>query len=801
VNARLLPHHLTQLVEGSGIDEEVVAERGYFSMHRGSDTTDVPENLARLKALGVPKAGRDAPSRLPGLVIPQYRPTGERVAVIYRPDNPPRDPVTGKARKYLMPSGRPAVLDVHPRNVQHMPDPTVPLWVTEGTKKADALTSRGACVVALAGVFNWRSRHGTLGDWEDVQLKGRQVLVCFDSDARTNPNVLRAMVRLGRWLKSKGARPVFVITPSEVAGVPTKGADDFLVAGGTLDQLKAAGTTTEPQVFTADGTYSDAQLADTIADDVLTGAFVWSKGLGWMSWDGTRWRDCTEETATEAVRLYCLDRFAQLAEEARTGNPNTAALDGWRSMLNAGRMRAVLGLARGIVEKRAEEFDAHPDLLNTPAGVVDMRSAELLAHDPDLMLTKITAGSYRPGYTHPDWQAALTALPGDVGEWMQVRLGQGATGHPTPDGRLLVLQGGGSNGKSVMTTDGVLPALGDYGAPASAKLFMSTKGSEHSTEMADLRGQRLLVAEELTEGRSIDITALKRIQDVGAIKARFVHKDNFTFKATHSLICTTNYVPVISETDHGTWRRLALVRFRYTFRKPGEAIETEDDRPGDPTLKPRIRDGRTGQHDAIVTWLVEGARRWYEDEDGMAGVLEPPETVAADTRAWRSEADRILGFWEERLYAERSAAIWAVDLLTEFNAWITDNGHSAWAKETFHPRFKSHEETGRAGVAERRTRNTADLSRPDGRAFGGLPVVPRQAVVYEGVRFRTDDDLQECPGVQTVQTSWEKPSSTRDKGNFPEGLHSLHTPLDCRCINRLHGIHHPGCAASLSVTA
>jgi putative DNA primase/helicase len=114
----------------------------------------------------------------------------------------------------------------------------------------------------------------------------------------------------------------------------------------------------------------------------------------------------------------------------------------------------------------------------------------------------------------------------------------------------LILQGAGENGKSALTTDGLVPALGSYASMARSKLFQSTKGSEHSTEMAD-RGRRLLIAEELTEGRSIDVAALKRITDVGTIKARYIRQDNMEFKSTHSLMVTTNYIPVINETDRG----------------------------------------------------------------------------------------------------------------------------------------------------------------------------------------------------------------------------------------------------------
>src|SRR5215212_4031843 len=121
------------------------------------------------------------------------------------------------------------------------------------------------------------------------------------------------------------------------------------------------------------------------------------------------------------------------------GNPKI--VDGWHSMLSAGRMRSVLSLARGIVARKADDLDSHPDLLNTRGGVVDLQRCELLPHDPSLLITRITSGSYRPGFTHPDWGKALQALPEAERSWFQTRVGQGITGHPTPDGVMPVLQG------------------------------------------------------------------------------------------------------------------------------------------------------------------------------------------------------------------------------------------------------------------------------------------------------------------------------------------------------------------------
>ena len=266
----------------------------------------------------------------------------------------------------------------------------------------------------------------------------------------------------------------------------------------------------------------------------------------------------------------------------------------------------------------------------------------------------------------------------------------------TPDGVLPIAQGSGENGKSCVLTDGILPALGDYAAPASPKLIAANT-TEHSTERADLRGQRFLIAEELTENRTLNVTAIKQIQDVSRIKARYLYKDNVTFNASHSLFITTNYRPVVTETDHGTWRRLALVVFPYTYRKPGEPRLAPTDRLGDPQLKARLRAGVEGQHDAVVTWAVEGARRWY-----ATGMPSLPPSVEADTREWRIDADRILGFWDDRLIADPETGVVTTELHAAFNTWMDSNGHTRWPKELFGSRFRSHAETTRHHVVERR---------------------------------------------------------------------------------------------------
>jgi P4 family phage/plasmid primase-like protien len=762
--------HREELIQASGIDPDVVAERGYVTVDRpvltggavqqipgvpGAVGTNTREILSRL---GFPSWSLREAYFFPGLWIPQYAPSGTKYAGQWKPARPIRDR-NGKLQKYASAKGS-ARLDVHPRwthgteVVPPIQDASLPLWITEGIKKADALTSRGCVTVALNGVFLWRNTHAALGDWEDVKLRGREIWLCFDSDAVIKPIVAKAMERLGKWLKYKGASAVwYVVVPPGVNGIAVKGADDFLAAGGTLDELKRAATEKAPKVADTSDAFTDAAMAETMSAEALDGQYIWVAGLNWLGWDGRRWREVSEVTVTETVRQWVRNRFAEAATRVRDDSDAVGEMDAWRPMLGNSRLRAVLGLAKGIVEVRADMLDSDPELLNTPSGVVNLASDTLLPHDPDLYMTKMTSGAYRPGFTHPDWDRALEVLPPEVMDWMRIRFGQAITGHTTTDDIVLILQGGGENGKGVLTTDGILPALGDYAMAASPKLFMGSK-KEHTTEMADLRGQRLVIVEELTEGRSIDVNTLKRIAGVGRIRARRTHKDNVEFDTSHSIMATCNPIPVITETDHATWRRLALVRFPYTYRKPGELIRDENDRPGDPTLKLRIKAGTGGQHDAAVTWAVSGALAWFASQEAIRradeahGELPPdvlalPARVSADTRSWRMDADRILAFWTECLVPDPEARVPTVDMLDHFNLWLAGNTHQPWSKETFGSRFAEHEETRRHRVVKSRPWSPGKLvRRPAASVWASQQParLPARPEVWVGVRFALPED-------------------------------------------------------------
>lgn len=715
----LIPAHAAELL-GSTIDPAVVTERGYLSI--GIESRD-----AVLAARFPPWAAAPDES-YPLLFVPMHGPGGGVTGAQIKPAHPPIGP-GGKAMKYVSRRNSPNVLDVHPRNADRVRDPAQQLWITEGVKKGDALTSRGLCVVTLSGVYNWRSKLGTLGDWEDVPLRGRSVVVCFDSDARSNDQVLAAMRRLGNWLVGKGAAEVtYVIVPGLVGDIAVKGVDDYFAAGGDIAGLEAVASRAVPTNSTpADPSFTDAYLAAAVADDKLEGSYLYSPGLGgWQLWDGRRWARCGPETVIEEIRRYAVEQHhdAMTAYAADTGSGKLKRkLDGWRSVLARTKLTAVEFLCRGILVCDPTEFDADPDVLNVANGIVDLTTGQLMPHDPDRRLTKIADVRYDPTASHPDWKQALEALPSDIQDWYQLRMGQSITGNSPADDYLIVQVGTGSNGKSTIV-DAIGRTLGDYYAQVSHRALIASNDA-HPTELMDLKGARLALIEETPEERRLNVTRLKQAVGTARIKARYMRADSATFDATHSLFLNTNFRPIVNETDWGTWRRLALVDFPYRWRLPGAPMERETDRQGDPDLRRRIKESPGGQHEAILAWLVAGAVAVARD-----GFPPLPPRVVADTVAWRGESDVLTAYLTEHCVQDGGSWVTTRDLLTDFNYWLQDRNQHTWSDQTLTSRMQ--------GMDTFRVEKRIISSRSEGRSQpdrGGSVIGGATVRAWLGIRF------------------------------------------------------------------
>lgn len=232
----LSQEHLAVLRQ-SAISDQVIAARGYRTV------TDVAE----LEQLGFARSQCRS-----GLLLPLHTTDGGNGIYILRPDNPrvveekhrgkfPDGTYPNRVIKYEQPQGIGSRLDCPPPCLPQLGKPAVPLWITEGQKKADALASVGQCVIALLGVWNFKGKNEfggntLLADFDYIALNGREVRIVFDSDVMTKPPVRKALGRLTEHLQRKGAHVAAVYLPNGKDGKKL-GVDDYLADGHTVDDL------------------------------------------------------------------------------------------------------------------------------------------------------------------------------------------------------------------------------------------------------------------------------------------------------------------------------------------------------------------------------------------------------------------------------------------------------------------------------------------------------------------------------------------------------------------------------------
>jgi hypothetical protein len=217
--------HRDQLY-ASGIDDTIIAERGYETFTNFTDWYTQTQG-----AKPTHQQEKKNPIPFPALSIPIYN-LGDPTPYIHlpRPDKPRRSK-DGKSIKYEWPRGKSLVFDVLPRYQQAMKDIHIPICLTEGAKKADALASiydKDLVPVNMNGVWGWRSDKKPIQGFDQIAWDGREIWLAPDGDVRRNQGVMKAIQRLSRYLIARGAGCVQVLLLPQAPNGQKVGIDDYI---------------------------------------------------------------------------------------------------------------------------------------------------------------------------------------------------------------------------------------------------------------------------------------------------------------------------------------------------------------------------------------------------------------------------------------------------------------------------------------------------------------------------------------------------------------------------------------------
>ena len=421
--------------------------------------------------------------------------------------------------------------------------------------------------------------------------------------------------------------------------------------------------------------FSNVGQARVFAADTA-GEVLYSEGTGWLCWDGhkfaqseaavhLRFHDLTDRQLIEARNNVhaAVDALADADEIAaseakRQQAAARAYLKFVQQQRNAGGIKAALGEAAHMVAVGVDELDADPFLLNTPGGVVDLRTGQLRHNSPADRCTKCTAVALS------DKGAALWAAFVDrfacgdreLVEYLQQVAGMAAVGRVYTEA-LLIAYGAGGNGKSTFFNT-LSRVLGDYAGALSADVLTSSANKNAGPELAELRGRRLVIAAELEEGRRLDTSILKRISSTDPITANPKYRDPFQFVPSHTPVLYTNFLPRVGSSDAGTWSRLVVIPCRASFR--GQRGEVKD-------YCSFLVESAGG---AVLAWMVEGARRFITN----GCTLTPPRCVRDEVEAYRAENDWLSQFIAEQCEVGKDFTVKASDLQLAYRTYCDESG-------------------------------------------------------------------------------------------------------------------------------
>lgn len=432
--------------------------------------------------------------------------------------------------------------------------------------------------------------------------------------------------------------------------------------------------------------------------------------------------------------------------------------------------RAIAAHLPAMLSIPADAFDANPELLCTPNGVVNLRTGKLMPHDPKYLMTKQTNAPYMPGATHPAWGKALQALDAPERVWLQRWVGCGLTGYQPDDNGAAtpILLGGGSNGKSVLMTS-IARAFGGYAHMGTHALLTPDNGKDLLRAAAALRGVRLCYIEELPDG-VLNGNAIKQVSATPTMKGEFKFKPEFTFNATHSLMVSANVAPRLDECTDAVVRRLAVLPFNYRY-------VPNPSRKGDKLVDSNLlRELETKEAQAaILAWAVEGARAYLADG---RHVLPATELMEGEKSKWLSNIDTLAGFFNDMLIEDEGAMIPWTHLFAAFCDWQRENGGKTWNRATFKNRVSMHRVF---SVFKSGKLRTTGMSLYYDK-YGSGPKAPTGAQVagLRGVRFRTpaDDEVEVFEGecVEPEVVAMPAPVGAEPEALIPVGDIPAPTP-------------------------
>ena len=375
----------------------------------------------------------------------------------------------------------------------------------------------------------------------------------------------------------------------------------------------------------------------------------------WYYYNGQKWcvdnKGAIERMADRSVKAMEAEMKVYAQTDADEGTDMQKAFEKQikTSRSNKGK-KAMLSESQHHVPILPNHMDQYRMALNTPSGVLNLKTGKLTEHKAEYYFTKITSVDLSSSSDCPRWLAFLDEIfdgDKDLIRYIQKALGYSLTGS-TVEQCAFFLFGTGKNGKSTFL-DVVRDVFGDYAANIQPETIMvrNNSGSAINSDIARLKGARLVTS----EGVRINEGLLKQLTGDDTVTARKLYSEEFEFKPEFKLWMATNHKPIIRGTDTGIWRRIHMIPF--TVAIPDNKV--------DKNLAHKLKAEMT----AIFKWMVDGCMLWQQEG------LKMPRAVLDSVREYQHEMDVVSAFIDNCCIEGGSVA--AKTLFAAYLKWADEN--------------------------------------------------------------------------------------------------------------------------------
>ena len=471
----------------------------------------------------------------------------------------------------------------------------------------------------------------------------------------------------------------------------------------TIDQLTAKGKTK--------GGSSDYDIA-TVVHIVYKGLFA-SCGIKtncWYCYNGTRWvRDDSGTTlrhnlSTGMWSLY-LNKATKVGEKAyQIKTPDgDVDVDNEEHILLKAKATMLLNVATRLknthdkdcimrecrelfYEKDFEQkLDQNRYLLCFNNGVQDFKEKRFRKGYPEDYLSRCTNTDYRPldkkrdAKIMEELQEYFRKLfPNDEARnYVWNHLASILIGDTAKTQCLHYYTGGGSNGKSMLIKLMEM-ILGEYATGLDVSFFVSerpTRGKP-TPELVSLISARLCITSEPTQGEKLNEGPMKQLTSgTDKITYRGLYKEEqLSFvPQVHSIIMANFYLQVASR-DHGTWRRIRVIKFESKFVH--NPVYDDPDEPYQFKIETDFDDKFKTWGSVFMAMLVEIS---YE----MQGSLPMCDIIIKYSQEYQKKEDFITEYILDNLTAGGpNDRIKKTHISSHFNAWYFEMFQSKQSGKT-----------------------------------------------------------------------------------------------------------------------